>query len=219
MKKLVLFGDGDIAELAHYYFQNDSDYNVVGFTVDKEYRKEARFCGLPCVDFFNIEKRFSPSEHYMFIAVSYNSMNELRSGKVQDAKGRGFKIANYVSSRATVYPDLSANENCFILENNTIQPFAKIGNNVTLWSGNHIGHHSVIKDNVFITSHVVVSGGVEVGENSFIGVNATLHDHIKIAPYTLIAAGALVNKDTEDYGLYIGSPAKKSKTPSNKINL
>ena len=49
-------------------------------------------------------------------------------------------------------------DNCFILEDNTVQPFVTIGNNVTLWSGNHIGHDSVIEDDCFISSHVVVSG-------------------------------------------------------------
>ena len=49
-----------------------------------------------------------------------------------------------------------------------------IGDNVTLWAGNHIGHHSTIGDHAFITSHVVVSGHVRVGEYSFLGVNATI---------------------------------------------
>lgn len=219
VNKLIIFGCGDIAELAMFYFQNDSNFNVEAFTVDREYREAETFCGLPCVDFDRIEEKYSTSEYYLFVAVSYNGMNDLRATKVLEAKNRGYRVANYVSSKATVFPDLSSNENCFILEDNTVQPFVKIGNNVTLWSGNHIGHHSIIEDNVFITSHVVVSGGVNVGRNSFIGVNATLHDHIKIAPYSLIAAGALVSKSTEEYGVYIGSPSKKAKTPSFKIDI
>ena len=47
-------------------------------------------------------------------------------------------------------------------------------------SGNHIGHHSVIRDHAFISSHVVVSGRVEIGEQCFVGVNATLRDHIRL---------------------------------------
>jgi acetyltransferase-like isoleucine patch superfamily enzyme len=113
----------------------------------------------------------------------------------------------------------SKHENCFVLEDNTVQPFVKIGNNVTLWSGNHIGHHSVIGDNTFITSHVVISGGVDVGRNCFIGVNATVHDHVRLADYTLVGAASLINKDTEPYGVYIGIPAEKSRVPSNRLKL
>jgi UDP-3-O-[3-hydroxymyristoyl] glucosamine N-acyltransferase len=82
-----------------------------------------------------------------------------------------------------------AGENCFILEDNTVQPFVTIGNNVTLWSGNHIGHDSCIEDDCFITRMSLVSGHVRVGAGSFLGVNATLRNSISIAPESLIAAG------------------------------
>ncbi|MEZ4692278.1 MAG: DapH/DapD/GlmU-related protein [Ignavibacteria bacterium] len=72
----------------------------------------------------------------------------------------------------------------------------KIGNNVVLWSGNHIGHDVEIDDHNFITSHAVVSGFVKIRNNCFIGVNATIRDGITIAPETLIAAGAIIMKDT-----------------------
>ena len=37
MKKLIIFGIGEQAEMAYYCFTNDSKYKVVAFTVDKEY--------------------------------------------------------------------------------------------------------------------------------------------------------------------------------------
>lgn len=209
MEKLIIFGVGDIAELALFYFNNDSKYSVEGFCIDKKYKEEDKFCDLPLTNFEDIEKRYDTKDYSIFIALSYTHMNDLRSKKVAEAKLKGFKIASYVSSKATTFSDFSCGENCFILEDNTIQPFVKIGNNVTLWSGNHIGHHSVIQSNCFISSHVVVSGGVNVGENSFVGVNATINDHLKIGKYSLIASGALINKDTESYGIYIGAPFKK----------
>ena len=219
MSKIVIFGLGDIAELAHYYFTNDSQHDVVGFTVDKAYLEQDKFCGLPVVPFENIKDIYTPETNRMFIALSYARMNQIRSEKVTEAKKMGYRLVSYVSSRATVFPDLRGKENCFILEDNTIQPFVKIGNNVTLWSGNHIGHHTEIGDNTFVSSHVVISGGVKVGENCFFGVNSTVHDHLEISDYTLIAAGALVRKNTEPRGVYVGSPAKKMPTPSTALKL
>ena len=35
--KLIIFGTLDLAELAHYYLSKDSNYEIVGFTVNKEY--------------------------------------------------------------------------------------------------------------------------------------------------------------------------------------
>lgn len=217
MKKLVIFGSGDIAQLAHFYFTTDSSYQVVAFTVDAEYLKSDSFCNLPVVPFSALVERYPPAEYDLFIALSYSKINALRKEKFIAAKALGYFLASYVSSRATVLNQGQIGENCFIFEDNTIQPFVTIGNNVTLWSGNHIGHHSSIKDHVFISSHVVVSGGVEVGEQCFIGVNATLRDHIKVGERCVLGAGTLLLSDAAADGVYVGTATARSAIPSNRL--
>lgn len=216
-KQLVIFGSGDIAQLAHFYFTTDSQYEVAAFTVDADYIEENHFCGLPVLPFEEVKKHFSPETCDFFVALSYSKLNAVRKEKYLEAKALGFRMASFISSRATVLNDGQIGENCFIFEDNTIQPFVTIGNNVTLWSGNHIGHHSVIKDHTFIASHAVVSGGVEIGEQCFIGVNATLRDHIKVGDKCVIGAGALLLTDTEPEGVYIGRATERSKVPSTKL--
>lgn len=216
-KPLVIFGSGDIAQLAHYYFSTDSNYEVVAFTVDAAYISATEFCGLPLVPFEELENLYSPATHEVFVALSYSRLNQLRKEKYLAAKALGYRIASYVSSHATVLNDGRIGDNCFILEDNTIQPFVTIGNNVTLWSGNHIGHHSTIHDHCFIASHVVISGGVDIGESCFIGVNATLRDHIKVGEKCVIGAGALLLADAEPEGVYIGSATERAKVPSTRL--
>lgn len=216
-KSLVIFGTGNIAELAHYYFSSDSNCEVVAFTVDAAYVTTSEFCGLPVVPFEKLASLYSPVNHHLFIALSYSKLNQVRKDKYLAAKELGYRIASYVSSRATLLNDGKIGENCFILEHNTIQPFVTIGDNVTLWSGNHIGHHSTIHDHCFIASHVVISGGVEICESCFIGVNATLRDHIKIGARCVIGAGALLLADAEPEGVYIGKATERSKVPSVKL--
>lgn len=216
-KPLVIFGSGDIAELAHYYFSTDSDYEVVAFTVDASYIKEPRFRNLPVVAFEDVTQHYPPESHSFFIALSYSKLNAVRKEKFLTAKERGYKLVSYISSKATVLNDGLIGENCFIFEDNTIQPFVRIGDNVTVWSGNHIGHHSVIHDHTFIASHVVVSGGVEIGEQCFVGVNATLRDHIKIGDRCVIGAGALLLADAAPEGVYIGTATERSKVPSTRL--
>lgn len=216
-KPLVIFGSGDIAQLAHYYFSTDSNYEIVAFTVDADYLATNEFCGLPVVPFEKVTDRYSADAHEFFVALSYSKLNQIRKEKYLAAKTLGYRIASYVSSRATVLNDGRIGENCFIFEDNTIQPFVTIGNNVTLWSGNHIGHHSTIHDHCFIASHVVVSGGVEIGEQSFIGVNATLRDHIRIGEKCVIGAGTLILADAEPEGVYIGQATERAKVPSTRL--
>lgn len=216
MKKLIIFGIGEQAEMAYYYFKNDSNYEVVAFTVNKEFINKSNLFELPIIAFELIETKFSANEYELFIAIGYNKINKLRTEKYLACKNKGYIIASYISSKASIFTE-DIGENAFILEDNTIQPYVKIGNNVTLWSGNHIGHHSTIQDNCFITSHVVISGGCQIGENTFIGVNATLRDHIKIGKSNVIGAGSLILGDTEDNKVYMATATEDSKVPSNRL--
>lgn len=216
-KALMIFGTGDIAQLAHFYFSTDSEYEVVAFTVDAAFLTDTTFCGLPVIAFEEVTSHYAPEQHDLFIALSYTKLNAVRKEKYLAAKALGYHLASFISSHATVLNDGRIGENCFIFEDNTIQPFVTIGHNVTLWSGNHIGHHSTIKDHCFIASQVVVSGGVEIGEQCFIGVNATLRDHIKIGEKCVIGAGALLLADAEPEGVYIGAATERSKVPSTRL--
>ena len=218
MADLVIFGAGDIAELAHLYFTTDSPHRIVAFTVDRSFRKSDRFVGLPVVDFEDVSSHYPPASHQMFIAIGYTGMNAVRAARYETARSLGYGLVSYVSSRCTVLAEV-VGDNCLILEDNTIQPFARIGNDVTLWSGNHIGHHSVIGDHCFVTSHVVVSGRAEVGPFCFLGVNATLRNGVRLAPRTLVGAGATILEDTEPNGIYPGTRARKSPQSSADIAL
>ena len=219
MARLVIFGAGDIARLAHHYFTHDSPHEVAAFVVDPTYRSGDSFLGLPLADADQMKSRFPPADFDMFVALSYAKANALRADKYAYAKAAGYRLVSYVSSRCTYLSQEPPGDNCFILEDNTIQPFVRIGSNVTLWSGNHIGHDSTIEDHCFIASHVVVSGHVRVGTRSFIGVNATLRNTITIAPESIIGAGAVIMKDTRPKGVYLGERAKLFSKSSDEIDL
>ena len=219
MAKLVIFGAGVIARMAHYYFTRDSEHDVVAFTVDQQYRPSDTFLDLPLLPFEEITNSYSPAEFKMFVGLGYARMNKAREEKYHQAKAKGYELVSYVSSRCSFLTDHPVGDNCFILEDNTIQPFVKIGNNVTLWSGNHVGHDAVIEDHCFLTSHVVVSGFTRIGHHSFLGVNATLRNDITIAPETLIGAGAIIMKDTVEQGVYLPERARLFEKKSSEIEL
>lgn len=216
-KPLVIFGAAQIAELAWFYFSHDSAYEPVAFTVDRAYIESETLLGLPVIAFEELTATYAPGQVEIFVALSYAKVNAVRASKVQTVREAGYQCASYVSSKATVFPGFAAGENCFILEDNTIQPFAQIGDNVTLWSGNHIGHHSIIEDNCFISSHVVISGGVRVGANTFIGVNSTVRDHVTIGPRCVIGAGSLLTADAAPDGVYTAAAAERSRVPSSRL--
>ena len=219
MSKVVIFGVGEFAQVADVYLTEDSPHEVVAFTVNQEYLEATELNGRPVVAFEGLEELYPANEFAMLVAVGYSGVNRARAEVYRQCKELGYGLISYVCSKATTWSDLDVGENTFVFEDNVIQPFVKIGNDVVLWSGNHIGHHVVIGDHCFITSHVVISGGTVIGDSCFLGVNATLRDHITVSPSTVIGAGAIIMRDTEEEDLYIAPKTEKAdrKSTGQKI--
>ena len=218
-KKIIVFGVGDLAQICNYYFEIDSKYTVEAFTVDSQYLTSDFFENKPVIPFDRINKEYPPEKYLIFLSMGYKNLNKLRAEKYDQIKKMGYSFVSYVSSRCSYLSQSPPGDNCFIFEDNTIQPFVHIGNNVTLWSGNHIGHHSTIEDHNFISSHVVISGHCHIEPFCFFGVNSCVHNNIKISSESLIGAGAVISKNTVKKGVYL--PAKSELFPkrSNEINF
>jgi len=218
MKKLIIFGTGNIAELAYYYITEDTDYDISAFTVEKDHIKNNLFMEKPVVAFENIEDLYDPKDYYMFAPISAKCLNKFREKIYKLGKEKGYRFINYISSRATILTK-DIGENCFILEDNTIQHRVKIGNNCIIWSGNHIGHHSTIGNHVFITSHVIISGLCIVKDYCYLGVNSSLRDKIILEEGTVVAMACSIVKNTEGNSIYMGVPGKLYKKCDDTIEL
>ena len=93
----------------------------------------------------------------------------------------------------------------------------KIGDDVIMWSGNHIGHHTVIEDHVMITSQVVISGGCTIEPHCFLGVNSTIRDETTVGRETLVGAGVTILRDTEPFSVYRAPDVKPARVRSDQL--
>jgi sugar O-acyltransferase (sialic acid O-acetyltransferase NeuD family) len=202
MSDVVVFGLGDFARIARLYLDADSPHRVAAFTANERYIETHELEDLPVTAFERLAETHPPERYSMLVAIGFSGVNSARRAVYDECKASGYELVSYVSSKARRWDDLVLGDNCFIFEDNVIQPNVRIGNDVILWSGNHIGHDSTIEDHVFVASHAVISGNVTIGESSFVGVNATFRDGITIAPKCVIGAGALIMKDTVEGGVY-----------------
>lgn len=209
MSKIVLFGAGGGADTAYRYFTKDTKHEVAGFAVDAARRDKDTLRGLPVVDFETVQDRFPPREFQMFVLLSFDGMNALRIKKFEEAKAKGYTLASYVASDIFRLEPIQAGENCFIMESQTINLDVKIGDNVVLWSGNHIGDRSVIGDHAWVSSQVAIGGDVQVGKGCFIGMHATIGHGVKVADRNFIGAGALITRSTTPGAVYVRESCKK----------
>ena len=203
MSKVVIFGTGRGADVATRYFRADSPHEIVAYTVDDAYADAREFMGRPVIPFSRVEKEAPPAECRMFVPLGFQRMNALRAEKYTAAKAKGYVLESYVSSKIVAWDRPAFGDNCFILEGNVFDFDVKIGNDVVLWSANHIGDLCVIEDHAWISSHAVLSGQVTIGANAFLAVNATVSNHVRIGPRSYIGANALIVKDTPADSVYV----------------
>jgi sugar O-acyltransferase (sialic acid O-acetyltransferase NeuD family) len=209
MSKVVLFGIGRGADVAFRFLKRDSDHEICGFSTDSKYLERDTFHDLPVVAFENIEHRFPPDQYKFLILLGYQNMNGLRAEKYLAAKAKGYSFISYVNSQFYRAEDLDVGENCFILDNQSISLDVTIGNNVVMWSSNHIGDLSSIGDHTWLASHVTVAAEVNVQPCCFLGIGATVGNKLMLGQRTFVGANALVASNTEQDSVHV-SPASEA---------
>ena len=203
MADVVIFGTRDFASLAHSYLRREGEHRVVAFTVHRAFLPETpTFEGLPVVPCEELDRRYPPGQVWAFAPMSHRKMNTLRAAVYNELRGRGYRLLTYVSPRAATFPDLQIGDNCFVLEQAILQPFVKIGANVMIWSGAHVGHHSTVEDHAFLAPCAAVSGHCTIGRSAFLGIHSTVRDRVRVAEGTLVGMGAIVARDTQPYSVY-----------------
>ena len=217
MKKVVIFGTGELAQRIFFYLK-DSDGQVVAFCANKSKIDKEELLGLPVIAFENIKEKFPPSKFSMFIALAYSEMNKKRTEFFNEAKNKGYELYSFIHPSTKIWDEFEMGENCFILANNVIQPFVKIGNNVLIGSNNLISHNTIIGDNCFITSNVTMGGHITMGKNCFVGLSATINQRIKIGNECVVGAGTIISKDINDKEVYAENSSKKLPQSSEHIS-
>jgi sugar O-acyltransferase (sialic acid O-acetyltransferase NeuD family) len=214
--KIVIYGAGKHAELTHYFFTHDSPHEVVAFCVDAAYlpSASATFMGLPLVAFEDIRDNYPPSDYRLHIALG---QVQARQQIFELTKAQGYRFASYISTKATIWPDLILGEHGFIDPSAIIHPCVILGDNVMLISP-RIGHHSIIGSHVLM-SGATLGGGVTVGDNTFIGMGAIVNEKVAIGHHNIIGSGALIIQDTENNAVYTGQASKKRLVTADRVAL
>jgi sugar O-acyltransferase (sialic acid O-acetyltransferase NeuD family) len=216
-KPVVIFGAGDLARLCAVYLRDDSPYKVAAFTVHQSRMSVPKLLDWDVVPFESIEQTHPAGDFAMLVAVGYRRVNRARAELYSQVKGQGYELIQYVSSKAAVWNGVKIEENTLILENAVVQPFVRLGSDVVIWSGSHIGHDSILGDHCFIAPHAAIAGNVTVGAYSFIGVNATIRDGVRVGARNVIGAGAVIVEDTEDDAAYGAGRSTVLDVPSSRL--
>lgn len=200
MRKLIIFGTGLMAQIAHFYFRRDSRYETTAFAVDGTYKTSDEFCGVPVVVFDSIEQTHPPDKYDIFIAVGAGKMNSIREAKFYEAKKKGYQLAVYKSPSAIC--DSPVGENTFIGDMAIVHPFVEIGNNNLIWEYALIGNNSKVGSHGYFAPRSVVSTFVTIEDNVILGTGAIVKTRVRVAKKTLAGASCYISTDTKENSVY-----------------
>lgn len=217
MARVVIFGTGRGADTAYRYLSRDTGHDICAFTVDARFVSDRTFHGRPVVPYEELLHRFPPGDAHLFVPLGFQQMNRLRAARYLDGKAKGYTFISYVSSRVSSLEPPQVGENCLVLPGQVFDLDVTIGNNVTLWSGNHIGDRSVIEDHAWLSSDVTLAGDVRIGEGAFLGVNCSVSNGVTIGARTFVGAQALVDRDTPPDSVWLAPAGRSVPVPSEKF--
>ena len=217
MKKIVIYGCGVGAQTAARYIASDTKDQICAYTADAAHIKTKKFLGRPVVPFEEIQKKFSPKQYQLFIPLGFQDMNHLRAQKYREAKAKGYRLYSYISSKSFYHRKIECGENCFILEGQAINFDVKIGNDVVMWSANHVGDRTVIGDHVWLSSHVTIAGDAKIKDHCFLGINATISNHVTLAEETFVGAACFITKNTKKGEVYLAEGSKPGAPDSRSL--
>lgn len=124
-------------------------------------------------------------------------------------KGLGGNLATLVHFGSTISKDAKVGAGSIIMAGAVVNPGAAIGDGVIVNTSSSIDHDCIVESYSHIAVGAHLCGGVKVGSGSWVGAGVVVNNNIQICSGCIIGAGAVVVKNIDVAGTYIGVPARK----------
>lgn len=211
MKKAIIFGANELAEqLFLSNVENGEQYEIVAFTVDKEFLNTDNLHGVPIIPYDVLHKFYSPQEvEGLFLCLGYKNMNLNRMNIYKRLIDENkYHILNYIDSRASVHTECIGLGNIFF--SGAYIGFKCIVGNGNIFSHNCIiGHDSNIGNFNFFSVGSSTGGKVFIRDRCFFGMRSAAAHGIIIENRTLLGAGGYISSNSEEGSTYSPEQMRK----------
>lgn len=217
-KGLIIFGNNKLAQLMLKYVMKYTDYEFLGFCVDRTYLRDDSFAGYSNIAFEDLENKYPKNDIEILICIGNNKMNDIRKAVYNNVKKCGYKVAQFIHPTANIETNCIGEGN-IILENVNLSMGVELGVCNVLWNGCNLSHDVSVGDFNYITASVVVAGNARIKNNCFIGIGSAVRSGIEVASYTFIGAGCYLNNSTEPEDVYVPARAVKLERKSAQMSI
>lgn len=203
MKKLCIVGASGFAREALCIL---SDLGWIGqffaFFQSDQYYEPGQIYGYDILPL----SQFDPAQHQAVIAIA----DPATRAKVHREMPAGTEYYSLVHPTVVKSGfNLQIGEGAIICAGCILTCDIVLGQHSILNLATTIGHDCIIGDYFTTTPAVNISGRCHIGDRVYIGTNAALRGHNRICDDVTIGMGAVVLKDIEEPGVYIGNPLRK----------
>ena len=193
MKKVVIIGAGGHGKVVADSVRGNGD-EIIGFLDDSPQME-----GL--LGTISDYHKFSDAE--FIIAIGNAEIRERISSQLN------CKWYTAIHPTAFISPAAEIGEGTVVMANAVVNAGAVIGKHCIINTSAVVEHDNRIEDFVHISVGAKLGGTAEVGKLTWIGIGATVSNNVKICGRCTIGAGAVVIKDIDEPGIYVGVPAKR----------
>lgn len=207
-EKIVIIGGGDFAKKVIRLIEKTGKFDIIGYTdnTNKGDLFNVSYLGDDSVlkEVINKNKNCSAA----FGIAGNMDLLEKKEKIIKKLKVFGFNFPNLIAPSSIIDETVNKGEGCIVFDNAYIDFEVELGSYSVINLCATISHNTRIGDFVIISPETIIGGGSAIGSNTFIGINSTIRPYTQITHKCVIGAGAVVTKNCETPGVYVGNPAR-----------
>jgi sugar O-acyltransferase (sialic acid O-acetyltransferase NeuD family) len=142
----------------------------------------------------------------LFVAIGNNSTRANIQELLEDA---GASLPILIHPNAIIGEEVELAPGTVVMAGAVINCCTKIGKGCIINTGATVDHDNYISDFVHISPGAHTAGNVIIGHGTWLGIGSIVSNNVTVVSNCTIGAAALVIKDLEEEGTYIGVPARR----------
>jgi sugar O-acyltransferase (sialic acid O-acetyltransferase NeuD family) len=209
-KKYICFGSSGIAQMLFDGYSNGvykDEFDICFFYVDKEYKKEDTFNGIPVITSLDHIKNIE--EYYFSVGVLDI---RLRKKFIRLAESKNMKPLTIIDPSVNIGRNVKIGKGSIVHVNSIIEGGTTIGEYCIIGSLTRIGHNTTIGNHCQISSLTSIGGFNTIGDNVLINTSCATIENLNITSGAILGMGAVVFKDVPKGSIMIGNPARNVRT-------
>lgn len=205
MKKLMILGAGGHAEVCKEIARSMGKWDKIYFLDDKYPLRKVTKTDTKILGKIEDAIKFKYESDF-FVAIGDNATRE----KILESLIlNNYSIATLIDPTSRIQSNVSIEPGVVIMPNVCINTCTIIGSGSILNTGAIIEHECSVGKYVHLSPNVSLAGNVTIGNRCWLGISSTVINNLKIYSESIVGAGAVVIRDIQKKGTYVGNPLKE----------